>query len=146
MAGRASTMFGSKARDGAIDAAAKRKRVLEEERVAVFRDEWASRHTPMFGHPRGTNAPAPVVWPDTWHGLAPHGGRPRLPTARPVNFESGPRTTCPGHPRGCQNSTSCDGTCWWRVASGIRRSRFAYALDFKAIHHATLHVPLGIPV
>ena len=79
MAGSASTMFGSKARDGAIDAAAKRKRVLEEERVAVFRDERASRHAPMFGRPRGTNAPAPVVRPDTRQGLAPR-ARQAAPT------------------------------------------------------------------
>jgi hypothetical protein len=72
-------MFGSKARDGAIDAAAKRKRVLEEERVAVFRDERASRHAPMFGRPRGTNAPAPVVRPDTRQGLAPR-ARQAAPT------------------------------------------------------------------
>ena len=63
-------MFGSKARDGAIDAATKRQRVLKEQRIVVFRDEWGNSRG--FGHPRGTTALALVVWPDTWQGLAPH--------------------------------------------------------------------------
>ena len=66
-------MFGSNARDGAIDAATKRQRVLKEHRIAVFRDEWGSSRGP--GHPRGTTAPPPVVRPDTWQGLAPHARR-----------------------------------------------------------------------
>ena len=122
MAGRASTMFGSKARDGAIDAAAKRMRVLEEERVAVFRDERASRHAPMFGRPRGTNAPsAAAARASSWRwGAAAPSTLCASPSSARTARSARPPLSRPGRSRAAP--PTCRQACRWCSACTARGS------------------------